>query len=219
MWTNVSVSDFRSWHNETIANAALKALKKNFFDAVYFADTGKAAEYIMGFVKSGMAVGFGGSETIKSMGIQDKVKEKGGVILDHNAQGLPDEEKLTIRRKQLTCDLFLTGINAITLDGWLVNVDNTGNRVAAMTFGPQKVIAVAGINKIRKDLNAAFDRIESMASPLNNKRVLRQNPCVTTGTCMDCQSETRICRIYSILKRKPNLTDITVVLVGEPLGF
>ena len=213
------MSDVKNWQRETIANRVLEALKKNFFDAVYFPDAGKAAEYIMGFVQSGMTVGFGGSMTVKGMGIQDKVKGKGGVVLDHGVAGLTHEESLAIRRKQLTCDLFLSGINAITLDGWLVNVDGAGNRVAAMTFGPQKVIAVAGTNKIRKDLNTALERIELLASPMNNKRLNYQNPCVKTGVCMDCQGESRICNIYSILKRKPRATNFTVVLIGESMGY
>ena len=213
------MSDVMNWHQEAIGNRVLEVLKKNFFNAVYFPDAGKAAEYLMGFVKSGMTVGFGGSMTVKGMGIQDKVKEKGGVVLDHGAPGLSPEETLAIRRKQLTCDLFLTGTNAVTLDGWLVNVDGAGNRVAAMTFGPQKVIAVVGTNKICKDLDAALARIEQYAGPLNNKRLSRPNPCVTAGVCMNCQGQSRICNIYSILKRKPAILDFTVVVVGESLGY
>ena len=213
------MSDVMRWHQETIANQVLEALKKNSFDALYFPDSGKAAEYIMGFVKSGMTVGFGGSMTVKGMGIHDKVKGKGGVVLDHSAPGISPEESLAVRRKQLTCDLFLTGTNAITMDGWLVNVDGSGNRVAAMIFGPKKVIAVMGINKICKDLEAAFQRLEHFASPINNKRLSRPNPCVTAGTCMDCQGQSRICNIYTILKRKPGVTDFTVVLIGESLGY
>jgi len=213
------MSDIKNWHNEAVANRAVEVLKKNFFNVVYFHDSGKAAEYIMGFVKSGMTVGFGGSRTVKGMGIQDKVKEKGGVIYDHGVAGISPEESMSIRRKQLTCDLFLTGINAITMDGWLVNVDGSGNRIAAMTFGPQKVIAVAGTNKIRKDLKAALERIEYLASPLNNKRLSRTNPCVTTGICMNCENQSRICNIYHILKRRPSTTDFTVVLIGESLGY
>jgi hypothetical protein len=157
--------------------------------------------------------------TVKGMGIQDKVQAKGGIVLDHGLPGLSPEESLSVRRQELTCDLFLTGINAITLDGWLVNVDGAGNRVAAMTFGPGKVIAVAGTNKIRKDLEAALERIRYLASPLNNKRLSRPNPCVKTGICMDCQGASRICNIYHVLKRRPASTDFTVVLIGESLGY
>ena len=208
-----------SWHNETLGNKAVEALKKNFFNAVYFQNTEEATEYIMGFVQSGKKIGFGGSMTIKDMGIQDKVKTKGGVVLDHSAPGLSPEESLSLRRQQLTCDLFLTGINALTLDGYILNVDGSGNRVAAMTFGPQKVIAVTGINKICANLDAAFEHTKLFSNPMNNKRLSRPNPCTKTGFCMDCQTDTRICNIYSILKRKPSATDITVAIIGEYLGY
>jgi hypothetical protein len=147
------------------------------------------------------------------------VKAKNGVVLDHGVPGLRPEELLAIRRQQLTCDLFLTGINAITQEGWLVNVDGAGNRVAAMTFGPEKVIAVAGINKICKDLDAALERIRYLAGPLNNKRLARPNPCTQTGVCMNCQGESRICNIYSVLRHRPAISDFTVVLIGESLGY
>jgi L-lactate utilization protein LutB len=213
------MNEVLAWHSKAIADHLTEALKKNCFNAEYFADSGKAAEYIMGFVKSGTRVGFGGSMTVKSMGIQDKVKAKGGVVLDHGTPGLSPEEILSIRRQQLTCDLFLASVNAITLDGWLVNVDGAGNRVAAMSFGPEKVIAVAGVNKICKDLDAALERIRCYASPLNNKRLSRPNPCTKTGICMNCQGESRICNIYSVLRHRPSQTDFTVVLIEESLGY
>ena len=213
------MSDVMHWRHDVVADRVLKALKKNFFDAVYFPDAGKAAEYILGYAKPGMTVGFGGSMSVKGMGIQDKIKEKGALVLDHNAPGTSPEDAMTIRRKQLGCDLFITGTNALTMNGWLVNVDGLGNRVASMIFGPKKVIAVAGINKISKDLDAAFERIEQYAGPLNNKRLSKTNPCVTTGICMNCEGQSRICNVYSIMKRRPSATDITVVLVGENLGY
>ena len=109
--------------------------------------------------------------------------------------------------------------NAITLDGMLVNIDGMGNRVSAMTFGPKKVIVEASVDKICKDEKAAFERLENIASPMNNKRLNTLNPCTKTGTCMNCQSKGRICRVYSVLRRKPIVTDITVVVVGESRGY
>jgi L-lactate utilization protein LutB len=213
------MSDVKTGHREALGKRAVDALKKNFFDAVYFPDAEKAAAFVMGFVQAGTRVGFGGSMTVKGMGIQDKVKAKGGVVLDHGAPGLTPEEILSVRRQQLTCDLFLSGTNALTLDGCLLNIDGAGNRVAAMTFGPKKVLIVAGVNKICTNLEAAQEHVKQYASPLNNMRLKRPNPCTKTGVCMDCQGETRICNAYSILKRKPSAADITVVIVGESLGY
>ncbi|MCW4040587.1 MAG: lactate utilization protein, partial [Candidatus Bathyarchaeota archaeon] len=89
----------------------------------------------------------------------------------------------------------------------------------AMIFGPKKVIVVAGINKVVMDLNAAIDRINNVAAPINAKRLNRKTPCATTGICSDCESTERICNIMTIIEKKPLLTDFTVVLVGEALGY
>ncbi len=98
-------------------------------------------------------------------------------------------------------------------------MDANGNRVGALSFGPSKVVVVAGANKIVADLDEAFARVEEIAAPMNNKRLNRPNPCVKSGHCMDCEGEMRSCRIYQILKRKPALSDFTVIIVGEPIGY
>lgn len=208
-----------SWRAETLGAEAVKALKKSGFDAVYVATSEEAAERVMSFVKPGASVGFGGSMTVKAMGIQEKAAAKGATLLDHNAPGLTPEKKMEVLRGQLTCDVFVSGTNAVTLDGDLLNVDRNGNRVGALSFGPRKTVVVVGVNKIVRDLDEAFARLETYASPMNNKRLDQPNPCVKTGVCEDCQGETRACRIYQILRRKPGLSDFTVVVVGENLGY
>lgn len=207
------------WHTRTLAERACEALKKNGFDAV-FAETGKdALALISGFLKSGMSVGVGGSVTLKDIGIDALLEQSGVTILDHSRKGYSGEEKMEVMRKQLTCDLFLSGSNAITLDGEIFNIDGNGNRVAALTFGPRKTVVVIGVNKIVRNLDDAHARAETIASPKNNKRLDIPNPCTVSGICMDCQGEKRICRIYSVLKRRPSRSDFTVIIVGERLGF
>ena len=105
------------------------------------------------------------------------------------------------------------------MDGYLVNVDGVGNRVAAMSFGPKKVVVITGINKITRDIESALDRVKLIAAPKNTKRLEKPNPCGKTGICMDCQGETRICNIYTVMKKKPTASDITVIIVGEILGY
>ena len=213
------MNEVEKWSNETRAAQAIAALTKNGFEAVYAATADEAAELVMKYVKPGMKVGFGGSMTVRSIGIQSKAEALGAVLLDHGVPGLTPEARLAILRGQLTCDVFISGLNAITRDGYIVNVDANGNRVAAMSFGPQKVVAVAGANKIVANLDQAFNRLEEVAGPLNNKRLGRPNPCTKSGYCMDCDGPMRSCRIYQILKRKPALTDFTVIIVGEDLGY
>jgi L-lactate utilization protein LutB len=207
------------WHSGAIGDKVVKALKKNGFEAVYFSRREDAAKFVLDFVAPEMSVGFGGSVTIRELGIPEQAREKGAIILDHLQPDLTPEERMDIRRKELVCDLFLSSTNAITLDGSLVNVDGTGNRVAALSFGPKKVIVVAGVNKVCGDIPAAFERIKTYAAPMNNKRLEIANPCAVTGVCSDCKGDGRICRIYSVLKRRPMMTDFTVVLVGENLGY
>lgn len=213
------MSAVEQWHHETLGKSACEALKKNGFDARYVQDSSEALKQVLTFVKPGMSVGFGGSMTVRAIGAPERVKDLGAVILDHNAPGLEATRKMEVLRAQLTCDLFLSGANAVTLEGDIVNVDGNGNRVAALTFGPKKTVVVVGANKIVRDLDEALARIETSAAPMNNKRLDRPNPCVKAGTCQDCQGETRICRVYQILRRKPSLSDFTVIVVGENLGF
>lgn len=214
-----AMTEVQKWHDETRAHRAVEALKKNGFEAVHAATGKEALALISSRLSAGLKVGFGGSMSVKSLGVQAAVTASGGIVLDHGQPGLDAAAKLEIMRAQLTCDLFITGTNAVTLDGELVNVDGNGNRVAALSFGPKAVIVVVGVNKLVRDLDEAFSRLETTASPMNNKRLDRPNPCTKTGECVDCQASTRICRIYQILKRKPGLTDFTVLVVDEPLGF
>lgn len=207
------------WHKDTLGERVVKALGNNGFDAKYFSNREQAVEFVLSFASEGAKVGIGGSMTIAELGLASRFGARGAVVLNHNAPGLSADEKMQIRRQQLVSDLFLTSTNAVTLDGWLVNVDGTGNRVAAMMFGPKKVIVITGVNKVVEDLDSALERIRLKASPMNNKRIGLPNPCTTTGICMECGGKSRICNIYSVMKRRPHSTDISVVVIGEELGY
>ncbi|MCX7026531.1 MAG: lactate utilization protein [Spirochaetes bacterium] len=213
------MTEIELWSRLKKIERARTALLKNGFDAVVVQTKDEAAELVMSYIQPGMKLGFGGSMTIKSLGIPGKAKEAGAVILDHNRPGITPEERLMVLRAQLTCDLFLCSSNAVTLKGELFNIDGNGNRVAAMTFGPKRNIVVAGANKIVADEAEAWKRLQSTAAPMNNKRLQKDNPCVKSGYCMDCDSPGRICRVYQIMRRKPLLSDFTVILVAEDLGF
>jgi len=208
-----------SWHNDLVGERVTEALRRNDFDAVYCKSAAEAAAEILRLVPETGTVGLGGSWTVKELGVVEKLKARGNTILDHGAPGLENEERVRIRRAQLTADAFLTGSNAVTMDGRLVNTDGSGNRVAAMIFGPGKVIVVAGVNKIVRDIQEAEERIRKTAAPINNRRLNLPNPCVKTGECMDCQGPTRICNVTTIVHKRPKLTEMHVIIVGEELGF
>jgi L-lactate utilization protein LutC len=213
------MTEFHQKMYEARGLRTVAALRKNAFDALFVETASGAAEKTMEFIFSGAKVGFGGSATIKSMNIQDLVTKKGAIILDHNAPGITPEQKTEILRAQLTCDVFISSSNAITMDGILLNVDFNGNRVAALSFGPKKNVVVAGLNKVVANLDEAYERLRAYASPLNNIRLHKENPCVIKGYCADCALPTRLCRAYLELRRKPALSDFTVIIVGEELGF
>jgi hypothetical protein len=213
------MSEFTSWHNQTIGARVVEALQKNNFSATYVNTKQEALDKLAALIPGDATVGIGGSWTIKEVGIDTLLEERGNTVFNHNKPGLSPEESLALRRKEMTCDIFLTGTNALTLKGELVNVDGAGNRVAAMIFGPKKVIVITGINKIVTDTTAAMERIELYAAPINNKRLNRPNPCTVTGECMDCQGPTRICNVTTVMHKKPAATDVEVLIIGEELGF
>lgn len=207
------------WYDKSIANTTVEALKKNLFDATYFDTSKEALQYISEYIDKNSSVAFGGSVTVRGLGIIEMARKKGANIVDHGQEGLSADEKMQVMRAELTSDVFICSSNAVTMDGKIVNVDGIGNRVAAMSFGPRKVIVVVGTNKICKDEVAALQRIRHEAGPKNAKRLNLPTPCTKVGTCMDCNNESRICRIYSVLRKKPMYTDIKIVIVGEKLGF
>ncbi len=207
------------WHGHTLGTEACKALEKNGFTALFIETGEDARAFIEGLLVPGMSVGLGGSITLKEIGLHAVLEKAEVRILDHQKKDLSADAKMEIMRSQLTCDLFLSSSNAVTLDGEIFNIDGNGNRVAALTFGPKKTVVVIGSNKIVRNLAEAQERCETTASPMNNKRLDIPNPCTVKGTCTDCHGERRICRVYSVLKRRPSRSDFTVLVVGENLGY
>ncbi len=211
--------DYRKWHWEKTGEKCVNNLKKHGFDAHLAADSGQAKKLILDMISSHETFGFGGSDTTRGMGLDQALRDMGKTVLDHNQPGLEFEKTMEFRRQQSTADCFLCSANAISLKGEIINVDGVGNRTNAMSFGPQKVVIVAGANKIAPTLEEALARIRQVAAPMRAKSLGMDTPCAETGICVDCNSPMRICRITTILHRKPMLTDVTVVIVAEELGY
>lgn len=207
------------WLKEQRAKKAVEALKKNAFEAKYINDEKDTCTEILKLIPKGATIGIGGSMTMRQIGVLDILEERGNVIYDHWKPGLSPEDVLKIRKAHLTCDVFLTSTNAVTLEGVLVNTDGAGNRAGAMMFGPGKVIVVAGANKVVDDLDSAFRRIKEVATPQVVKDLDLEVPCSVTGFCSDCSSPMRACRATVILERKPFFSDIHILIVGKDLGF
>lgn len=207
------------WLREKLAERCIKNLRRHSFDAHFVSGIPEARELILGKVGALESFGFGGSDTVRRLGIIDALREKGKILHDHWQDGLTPEADLAIRRRQGAADCFFCSANAVAATGEIVNVDGVGNRTNAMCFGPKSVFIVAGVNKITPDLASGLNRVREIAAPMRAKSLGMDTPCAETGICTDCNSPQRICRITVILHRKPMKTDVSVVIIGQSLGF
>jgi len=199
----------------------LDALKKKQYDAHFFETPDEARQFILDRIDTHETVGIGGSMTLREgLQVVEGLREKGIAVYDHWDAGDDRARRAELKRKHREVDVFLAGINAITTDGTLVNLDGGGNRVGNLCFGPRKVIAVAGLNKLVDSLELALDRVRNKAAVLNAMRLKVQTPCVATGVCSDCDAPRRICAALLILQKKPNdIDEFCVVLVNEEMGY
>lgn len=208
----------KKWHLDQKIKRTLAELEKNGFQTFFAATRSEALEKVLSLIPPTAKVGIGGSVTIRELNLIDALTARGNIVIQH-WQLQPGEDALTNMRKEPTSEYYLASSNAVTENGELINIDGTGNRVTAMIFGPQKVILVVGINKIVGDVAEGLQRAKSVAAPMNAKRLGRKTPCAATGVCTDCDAPDRICRVTSIMEKRPDRTEIMVMLVGEEMGF
>ena len=194
------------------------ALQKRSFAAQYCATKEEARQAVLALIEEGDVVSWGGSMTVDALGVKEALKERNQPVLDRETVDDPAEKK-AILKKALTCDVYLMSSNAISADGQLVNLDGTGNRVAALIYGPEKVIVVAGMNKITPTVEEAESRVRNWAAPMNAQRFQRGTPCCVTGKCGDCLSQGSICANTVITRLCKPAGRIHVILVGEDLGM
>ncbi|MEN8210727.1 MAG: lactate utilization protein [Thermodesulfobacteriota bacterium] len=165
-------------------------------------------------------VSWGGSMSFVATGLFHQLKDNPDLeVLNTFNQKLTPEQMLELRRQSLMVDLFVTGTNAVTQDGHLVNLDMVGNRVAAIMWGPKNVLLIIGRNKICEDLEEAMLRIKNYAAVVNTMNLDKKTPCVKTGTCHDCSSPDRICNYWTITEKSFIKERIKIILVNEDLGF
>lgn len=210
---------YRTWLWQKLGEKSIEAFKKHGFDAHFVATVEEARKLILEMVSGYETFGFGGSNTTRSLGIMEELVSMGKTVFDHWQKDLSKEDDLDIRLQQGRSECFLCSANAVSATGEVINVDGVGNRTNAMTFGPKKVIVVAGMNKVTPDLESALRRVSEIAAPMRAKSLEMDTPCAKTGICNDCNVPQRICRVTTILHRKPMLTDVSVVLINQSLGF
>lgn len=194
------------------------ALKKRGFEAYYVSDKAAAVEKILQIIPVNHSVSWGGCMTMEQLGLKEKLIGAGYSLIDRDTAGNPDEREL-LMHKALDCGSFIMSSNAITEDGQLFNIDGKGNRVAALCYGPENVIVIAGMNKVVQNMDAAYARVRGYAAPANAQRFDLDTPCKKIGCCADCLSSTTICAQFVTTRFCKPAGRIKVVLIGESLGI
>lgn len=206
----------------------LKSLERNNFKTAYTEDIETARKKVLELIPKGSTVGVGDSVSLRQLRVLEELRTKGRVLIDlfskeislmTNRGEITMAQRREIGKMALICEFFLTGTNALTRDGKLVNTDGYGNRVAGMIFGPENAVIVAGRNKIVQDLDEAFFRIKNVIAPQHAKTKRMKTPCAKTGKCTDCESKERLCNVTTIIEKAIGYIDITVVIVNEDLGL
>lgn len=196
----------------------VKNLKNRHFDGYYCATKEDAMKKALELIPEGATIGWGGVMSAHQIGLVEALNEGNYHAIDRD-KCKSAEEKLQAARDSMFADVFLTGANALSLDGQMVNIDGTGNRVAAIVYGPKEVLVIAGMNKVTDTLDDAITRARTVAAPLNQQRFQLNNPCTATGTCADCKSESCICNQILITRHCRPAGRIKFILVGEELGL
>lgn len=201
-----------------MAEAVMEGLKRRNMENYYCADGEEAAKLILDMIEPEAKVTWGGSSTMKSLGIPEQLKERGQTIIEY-----PEEEKKTagspIYQEVVGADYFLMGCNAITVKGELVNIDGASNRVGCLVHGPKHVIVVAGINKLVKTVEEGIDRIQTQVCPIIADASGRKTPCGIKGICTNCNSPECMCCNIVVTRHSRYDGRIRVILVGEALGL
>jgi L-lactate utilization protein LutB len=229
------ISQELAYYNRERALKVIDSLKKHYMNGYYAADRKEALALAMDMIPPGAVVARGDSMSVDQIGLLSEIAKRNQNRLidpfqtDEQGHWLEEPERLRMQRETYFADILIAGTNAITLDGKLVNVDGSGNRVSAIVFGPGKVILIVGANKIVQDVEAGLERIRHYAAPVNAKRHAMKNhnpnfgtlPCARTGVCIDCRSEWRICNYTVIIEGAlpKHKGRINVILVGETLGI
>lgn len=199
--------------NKLINNFKLRNIEVSYFNTVE-----DATNIILKLIPIECTVGIGHSLTLQKMNITNLLIERGNIIFDKELATSKDECKV-LKKKALLADWYISGSNAISEDGRIVNVDHSGNRVAAITFGPENVIIVVGKNKIVNSLEEAMHRVKNVACPLNAKRAGFNPPCVSLNKCIDCTSEERVCNSISIIEGQSDKNRMKLFIINDELGY
>ncbi len=200
---------------EKRAQILIRNLQSRQFDAFYCETGEQALEKALELIPKGSVVGWGGAISAQQIGLLDAMHSEDYRCIDRDLAA----DRVQAMRECLLSDVFITGANALSLEGQMVNIDGMGNRVAAICYGPKSVIVIAGMNKVADTLEDAIRRARTVAAPMNKQRFQAETPCLVTGTCADCKAPGCICNQIVITRNCRPAGRIKIILVGEELGF
>jgi hypothetical protein len=204
---------------ENLADSIIDRFNKRGIEGYYCENAEEALLTAKRFLTPGCSVSWGGSQTLIDIGLLESLYSSSDCIIYDRDKAKTPEERLQIYSKTVTADFYFMSSNAITLDGQLINIDGSGNRVACLITGPMNVIIIAGMNKVTTDVDHAIERVRNMATPPNTVRLGKKTPCAETGKCANCLVDDCICNQIVITRRSGTQGRIKVILVGEELGF
>ncbi|MGF0110227.1 lactate utilization protein [Clostridium sp. SGI.024] len=207
------------WVNEQKILRTIEALKKNNMNGYLVNNNEELIEKIKELVNEGSTVSCGGSMSLFETGVIEHLRSQRYKFLDRYKEGLSKEEINNIFKQSFFADAYFVSSNAVTEDGKLYNVDGNGNRVAAMLFGPEKVILVVGVNKIVKNIDEAVIRNREISAPANAKRLNKMTPCTKVGYCVDCKGSDKICREFTVISSQGNKDRIHVIFINDNIGY
>ena len=211
------MADPKKMYYDKRGEIMVKNLTSHGFEAYYCEDKEAALTKALELIPKGATVGWGGAMSAQQIGLLDAMNEGEYNAIDRDkAPNMEEREKAM--RACLQADYFITGANALSVDGQMVNIDGMGNRVAAIVYGPKYVVVIAGMNKVVDSLEAAVVRARTVAAPANKQRFPLQTPCAVTGVCGNCKTE-GICNQMLITRNSKPIGRIKVILVGEDLGL
>ena len=212
------MTDAKQNYYEKRGRILVRNLQQRHFDAHYCADKAAALQKALELIPEGASVGWGGALSAAQIGLLEAVKAGPYRAIDRDTAQSP-QERVKLQKECLLSDVFITGANALSLDGQMVNIDGMGNRVAAIVYGPESVLVIAGMNKVVDSLEDAVKRARTVAAPMNKQRFGGSTPCITTGSCADCRCEDSICNQILITRNCRPAGRIRFIIVGEELGF
>ena len=204
---------------DTVIRKTISSLRKNNMAGYFVKDRGELIDLLQGLIKKGSTVGCGDSVTLEDTGVFDFLRSGDYRFYDKFKPNLSSEEKRSLYLKNFSANTFITGTNALTMDGKIFNIDGNGSRVAPMLYGPEQVVIVVGKNKIVETVQLAIERTRQIAAPLDAKRLKKETPCAKLGTCIDCSHKQRICNDFVLIAGQVIENRIKVIVVDEVLGY